>query len=77
MSKIDEEELVKFFENTPLAENLSFFTEADLELIKNYVPDVDMDTLLLSREPEPGEGTKVAIVKDNQGTVHRVPLRPN
>ena len=70
-----EERIMKILE--PLIAKESgkrLLTMSDVQLIQNIVPDVDISTILFVRNPEPGEGSRIIVVKDESGTEHRVSL---
>ncbi|MCH7730866.1 hypothetical protein IID21_05150 [Patescibacteria group bacterium] len=50
------------------------FDMHDVQMIQNIVPDADISTILFVRNPEPGEGRRVIVVKDKEGIKHRVSL---
>jgi hypothetical protein len=53
-------------------------TLEEIEVIEKVVPDVEWSFgVFIDTDPQPGEGPKVALVKDKSRKVHRVPLKPN
>ena len=77
MSDKPEDDLEKRVVEAMEGVGIGTLTEREMDLINEHVPDADLRTLRLARKPKPGEGSKVAVVTDSRGEVHRVLLKPH